>query len=278
LIFVTPSNSGPRLCPHCGLLVSSDAMSCQCGYVFASGEEQASAASRVRDAVDLFSAREALSIAFQAISELKGGLVLWMAVVGVLQLLPMALVGPKPQTPREVGTLAVCALLSSWVSYGLARTALAGIRGEGVSFRRAFVSPKTFGSILLALFVTIVPVMIGLILFVAPGVYLMLTWSQIGFLILDGRARHVDALRASESLTRDRRLEIFLAMAVPIVLQLPAQLLEAAVPSGGSILSPGFVLFLVSALWQMLLITYGTWVGATIYQMLLNSKEKMVGR
>ncbi len=272
---MTFPNSGPRLCPHCGLLVGSDAMSCQCGYVFASEHQHSgSAAARVRDAVDLFSAREALSIAFQAVSELKGGIVVWMAVIGVLQLLPMALVGPKPQTARELGTLAVCALVSAWVSYGLARTALAGIRGEGISFRRAFVSPKTVGSILLAVFVAAVPVGIGLILFLAPGIYLMLTWSQIGFLILDGRARHVDALRASEQLTRDRRLEIFLAMAVPIVLQLPAQLLEAAVPVGGSIVSPGFLLFLVSALWQMLLITYGTWVGAVVYQMLLNHSQR----
>ncbi len=185
----------------------------------------------------------------------------------------MALVGPKPETPRELGTLAVCALLSAWVSYGLARTALAGVRGEGVNFRRALLSPKTFGSILLAVMVTAVPVLIGLVLFIAPGIYLMLTWSQISFLILDGRARNVDALRASEQLTRDRRFEIFMAMVVPIVLQLPAQLLEASVPVGGAVVSPGFLLFLVSTIWQMLLITYGTWVSAVVYQMLLNHRK-----
>lgn len=250
-------------------------MSCQCGYVFATSHQLAgSAAARLRDTADLFSAREALSIAFQAVSELKGGVVRWMAIVGLLQLLPMALVGPSPKTPREIGTLAVCALLSAWVSYGLARTALAGVRGEGVDFQRALLSPKTFGSILLAVFVTTVPILIGLVLFVAPGVYLFLTWSQIGFLILDGRARHVDALRASEQLTRDRRLEIFMAMIVPIVLQLPAQVLESWVPVGGSVVSPGFLLFLVSTIWQMLLITYGTWVSAVVYQMLLNHRRE----
>jgi len=272
---VTSDNlQGPRLCPHCGLLVSADAPACQCGYVFASSLQQTgTAAARVRDAADLFSAREALSIAFQAVSELRGGIVRWMAIVGVLQLLPMALVGPKPTSPREIGTLAACALLSAWVSYGLARTALASVRGEGVDFRRALLAPKTFGSILLAVLVTTVPVMIGLVLFIAPGIYLLLTRSQVGFLILDGRARNVDALRASEQLTRDRRLEIFMAMVVPIALQLPAQLLEASVPVGGTVVSPGFLLFLVSALWQMLLITYGTWVSAVVYQMLLNHRR-----
>ena len=38
----------------------------------------ATAAGRLRDAVDLFSAKEALAIAFQAVSELKGGIAGWM--------------------------------------------------------------------------------------------------------------------------------------------------------------------------------------------------------
>lgn len=262
---------GPRLCPHCGLLVSADAPACQCGYVFASNAQTSgTAAARLRDSANLFSAREALSIAFQAVSELKGGIVQWMAIIGALQLLPMALVGPKPTTPRDIGILAACALLSAWVSYGLARTALAAVRGEGVNFRRALLSPKIFGAILLTQLVIIVPVFIGILLFIAPGIYLALTWSQISFLILDGRARHVDALRASEQLTRDRRFEIFMAMIVPIVLQVPAYLLQTAAPVGGAVISPAFLLFLVSTIWQMLLSTFGLWVSAVVYQMLLN--------
>lgn len=272
---LTPSNSpGPRLCPNCGLLVSGGASACECGYVFATYHQSAgSAPARLRDAADLFSAREALAIAFHAVSELRGGIVRWMAIIGLLQLLPMALVGPKPTTLRDLGLLMLCAILSAWVSYGLARTALAGVRGEGIDFRRAMISPMTFGSIILAVLVTTVPILIGVLLFIAPGVYLMLTWSQIGFLILDGRAKHVDALRASEQLTKDRRFEIFMAMIVPIALQLPAQLLEAAVPPGGSVVSPGFLLFLVATVWQMLIITYATWVGAVVYQMLLNHQN-----
>lgn len=270
----TPIPQGPRLCPHCGLLVSADVPACQCGYVFATPHQVGgTAAARLRDTSDLFSAREALAIAFHAVSELKGGIVRWMAVVGALQLLPMALVGPAPKTSRELGILAACALVSAWVTYGLARTALAGVRGEGVDFRRALLSPVTFGAIVVAVLVTAVPILIGLVLFIAPGIYLMLTWSQIGFLILDGRARHVDALRASEQLTRDRRFEIFLAMAVPIVLQFPAQVIQAQVPLGGAVVSPGFLLFLVSTVWQMLMITYGTWVSAVVYQMLLNHRR-----
>jgi hypothetical protein len=242
--------------------------------VFASSQQMAgTAAARLRDTVDLFSAREALAIAFQGLSELRGGVVRWMAIVGLLQLLPMALVGPAPKTPREIGILSLCALLSGWVSYGLARTALASLRGEGVDFRRALLPLQTYGSILLTVLVMVVPVLLGFVLFIAPGIYLLLMWSQVSYLILDGRARNVDALRASEVMTRDRRLEIFMAMVVPVVLQMPAQLLEAAVPIGGSVVSPGFLLFLVSTIWQMLVITYGTWVSAAVYQMLLNQRR-----
>ena len=269
-----PNAPSPRLCPHCGLLVPADAPSCQCGYVFATSAQLAgTAAARLRDTTDLFSAREALSIAFQGVQELRGGLVRWMAIVGLAQLLPLTLANPKPTTPRDLLVLGLIGVLSSWVSYGLARTALAAVRGEGIDFSRAMLPPMTFLRILMTAFVMVVPVFIGLLFFIAPGIYLMLTWSQVGFLILDGRARNVDALRASEQLTRDRRIEILMAVGVPIVLQLPAQLIQAAVPPGGNIVSPGFLLFLVATVWQMLMVTYGTWVSAVVYQMLLNHRR-----
>lgn len=269
-----PNAPSPRLCPHCGLLVSGDASSCQCGYVFATSDQLAgSASARLRDAADLFSAREALSIAFHGVQELRGGLVRWMAIVGLAQLLPLTLANPKPTTPKDVLILGLIGIMSSWVSYGLARTALAAVRGEGIDFRRAMLPPMTFLRILLTVFVMVVPVFIGLLFFVAPGIYLMLTWSQVGFLIMDGRAKHVDALRASEQLTKDRRFEILMAVGVPIVLQLPAQAIEAWAPPGGNLVSPGFLLFLVSTIWQMLMVTYGTWVSAVVYQMLLNHRR-----
>ena len=83
------TNLSPRICPNCGLLVAAGT-ACQCGYVFGSVGDSSTAAGRLRDAVDLFSAKEALAIAFQAISELKGGIVGWMAIVGLLQILPLA--------------------------------------------------------------------------------------------------------------------------------------------------------------------------------------------
>jgi hypothetical protein len=255
------------------LLVGSEDAACQCGYVFGSIQDTSTAAGRLRDTVDLFSAREALAIAFHALSELKGTIVGWMAIIGVCQLLPVTLVSPKPETPRDLAVFVAVALLSAWTSYGLNRAAMLRMRGEPFGFWSSRARPREFGAILLTILVMVVPVTIGIILFVAPGVYLLLTWSQVTFLILDGRARHVDSLRASEELTRDRRLEIFLVMMVPFLLTLPARLLEAAVPMGGSLLSPGFVLFLVSTIWQMVVLTFGTFVSAVVYQMLLNSKK-----
>jgi hypothetical protein len=261
------------MCPSCGLLVGADSKACQCGYTLSSIDEPGSAAARVREIVDLFSAREALSIALQAVSEMRGGLMRWMAIIGAMQLLPMVLVGPKADTPRDVAVLFFCAVVAGWVGYGLARAALRSLRGEGLSLSKAWLSPATYGGIILALLVITVPVIIGLLLFIAPGIYLALTWSQISFLILDGKARHVDALRISEDLTRHRRFEIFVALLVPALLQLPAVVIQTVVPPGGSVLTPGFMLFMVSALWQMLVGTYSIWVGAVVYQVLLNNKR-----
>lgn len=241
--------------------------------MFGSIADLSTAAGRLRDTVDLFSAREALSIAFQAISELKGGIVGWMAIIGVFQLLPATVVSPKPESPRDLAIFMGVALLSAWTSYGLNRAAMLRMRGEVRGFWPSRVSFREFGAILLTILVMVIPVTIGLILFVAPGVYLLLTWSQVTFLILDGRARHVDSLRASEELTRDRRIEIFIVMLVPLVLTIPARLLEAAMPTGGSMATPGFLLFLVSMVWQMLVLTFGTFVSAVVYQMLLNSRK-----
>lgn len=261
------------MCPQCGLLVAADTSACQCGYVFGSLGDTSTAAGRLRDAVDLFSAKEALAIAFQAISELKGTVVGWMAIIGLFQVLPLSLISPKPETARDVAVFISVTLVSAWAGYGLNRAAMRRMRGETTTFWRSRANIREFGSILMTILVMVVPVTIGLLLFVAPGVYLLLTWSQVTFLILDGRARHVDSLRASEELTRDRRVEIFIVMMVPFVLTMPARILEAAVPMGGSIASPGFVLFLVSTVWQMLVLTFGVFVSAVVYQMLLNSKK-----
>lgn len=223
------------------------------------------AAARLRDAVDLFSAKEALIIAFQAISELKGGIVRWMAIVGLLQVLPLA-VAPKSAVLPAV-------LLQLWAGLCLQRAALRTLRGETSSLWDSRVSIAVFGAILLAWLVMLVPVFIGLLLFIAPGVYLSLTWSQAPLLILDERAKHVDALRASEELTRDRRMEILLVLAVPLLLMMPVVLLQTAIPPGGSVATPGFAMFLVGSLWQMLVATFSTFVSAVVYQMLLNSKK-----
>jgi hypothetical protein len=258
--------SGPRICPNCGLLVSADMSACQCGYVFGSLAGAATAAGRLRDTVDLFSAKEALSIALQAISELKGGIVRWMVVVAFLQVLPLSI------APKEAVFLAM--LLQLWTGLTLQKAALKTLRGEATSLWDARASFAVFGAILLTWMVMLVPIVIGLILFIAPGIYLSLTWSQAPLLILDGRARHVDSLRASEELTRDRRLEILLALAVPLLLMMPVVLMQAAIPLGGSVATPGFALFLVGSIWQMLVATFGTFVSAVVYQMLLNSKKR----
>ncbi|TAK12312.1 MAG: hypothetical protein EPO35_11465 [Acidobacteria bacterium] len=254
-------------------MVAADTRACQCGYTFGSVADATTAAGRLRETVDLFSAKEALAIAYQAVHELKGGVVRWMAIIGVFQLLPMIVISPKPETPRDLATFMAVALLSAWTNYGLNRAAMRRMRGETTTFWESRVNAREFGAILLTILVMVIPVTIGIILFVAPGVYLLLTWSQVTFLILDGRARHVDSLRASEELTRDRRIEIFLVMMVPLLLTLPARILEAAVPTGGSMMSPGFILFLVSTLWQMLVLTFGAFASAVVYQMLLNSKK-----
>lgn len=253
------------MCPNCGLLVSADMPACQCGYVFGSAAKTSIAAARLRETVDLFSAREALSIAFQFIQELKGGVVRWMAVIGVLQVLPLAL--------STQATLLPAMLLQLWAGLCVQRAALRAVRGEPAGFVEARVGIGVFGRVLFAWFVMAVPILIGLFLFIAPGIYLSLTWSQAPLLILDGRARHVDSLRGSEELTRDRRIEILMAIALPLVLAVPAALYQAAVPMGGSVATPGFVLFLVACLWQMLVSTFSTFVSVVVYQMLLNSQK-----
>lgn len=260
------------MCPQCGLLVAADAVACQCGYTFGSRADASTAVGRLRDAVDLFSAREALAIAFQAVSELKGTVIGWMAIIGLFQVLPVSLVNPKPETPRDFATFAAVTLVSAWVGYGLSRTAMRRLRGEAASFWSSRASITEFSGILITIIVMVIPVAIGLLLFLAPGVYLLLTWSQVTFLILDGRARHVDSLRASEALTRDRRIEIFIVMMLPYLLTIPAGILEASVPSAG-VASPGFVLFLVSSVWKMLVLTFGVFSSAVVYQMLLNSQK-----
>jgi hypothetical protein len=235
--------------------------------VFGALADSATAVGRLRDAVDLFSAKEALAIAFQAISELKGSIVKWMAIVGFLQILPFAFVGTSG------GRFLMAVVISQWTGWGMSRAALRVLRGDTVRLLDSRLGLSTFGAIVFTQLVIAVPIVIGVFLLVVPGIYLALTWSQVPMLILDGRARHLDALKASEELTRDRKLEILLVALVPMLLTLPVAIVQGALAPGGSLASPAFALFLISAIWQMLAVTFGTFVTAVVYQMLLNSKK-----
>jgi hypothetical protein len=120
--------------------------------------------------------------------------------------------------------------------------------------------------------VMLVPVVIGLILFIAPGVYLSLTWSQAPLLILDGRARTlIPCARAKSSRATGGWKSA--GPGVPLLLMMPVVLMQAAIPARRLGRVAGFVMFLVGSLWQMLVATFGTFVSAVVYQMLLNSKK-----
>lgn len=103
-------------------------------------------------------------------------------------------------------------LALGWPAATLLALAIALLRGEEASFGRCWVSLGLFIRLTLVELVVSLVVVLGLLLFLAPGLYATVVWSQVRPSIVDGRASFFDALDKSLDLTRGSRGELFAVM------------------------------------------------------------------
>lgn len=154
------------------------------------------------------------------------------------------------------------ALVQQWLWWSMIAAALAtsdsGRAGLG-DFR---VSLVAWIQLLVITLVTTVPIALGMVLLIIPGIYLALMWSQTSPLLITGRARWFGALGMSVRMTRGNRGRIFVLYLVPVLFAVPAQLLVEMLP-------PSTVTMVLAFVWTSVISAYLAFIAAEIYERLV---------
>ena len=123
---------------------------------------------------------------------------------------------------RQVTTAFLVSLARAWLSVTIIAVGIAVMRGKRPGLLRQWVHVLTalkIGAVSLLLFAG---VLLGTLVFVVPGVYLLLRWSQVLPAMIEGRTRVNDVLMYSEAIASAHYLRIlliwFVAWAVPALL------------------------------------------------------------
>lgn len=215
-----------------------------------------------------------LGDAASAMRRMASPLAVYIAGIVLIQLLASTflsgdLLSRQGFHSTDAPVLGLSLFLQVYLSCGLLLIGIRAVRGQvttissllppfGVFFRGTFV-----------VLAAMIPIALGFILFIVPGAYLALTWSQAYPLILDARAHLFDSLRISAKLTKGVRGKLFLALLVPALLALPARAINRIMDKLAFFDSPfGAVILIVVGLWEILVMAFGMFLAAVLYQRL----------
>lgn len=101
-------------------------------------------------------------------------------------------------------------LVTSYMTGGIALTALKAVRGQPVTFGDPFSGGRFFGPVLVAVIVSAIVIFIGSLLCLVPGIIVALGVSLYSFVIVDQNLPGVDAVKRSWEMTKGYKMTIFL--------------------------------------------------------------------
>lgn len=96
------------------------------------------------------------------------------------------------------------------VDYGISFIFLQGVRGDKVQIQSVFDGFKNYVNIILASLLVFGLVIIGLIVFIVPGIYVACRLAFVSYLVMDEGLDPVGAVEASWRLTKGHAFKIFL--------------------------------------------------------------------
>lgn len=96
------------------------------------------------------------------------------------------------------------------VDYGISFIYLKGVRGDQVQIQSVFDGFKNYVNIILASLLVFGLVIIGLIVFIVPGIYVACRLAFVSYLVMDEGLDPVAAVEASWRLTKGHAFKIFL--------------------------------------------------------------------
>ncbi|HLD25870.1 MAG TPA: hypothetical protein VJC05_02410 [Candidatus Andersenbacteria bacterium] len=101
---------------------------------------------------------------------------------------------------------------------GMMAVALRLIDHQLIAYKDLFSRYGQLGNFFVASFVGGLATVAGLIVFIVPGIYIALRFSQAGYIIVDRKLKGIEALKASWQLTRGTTLQLFFFFLTLIVL------------------------------------------------------------
>ena len=173
--------------------------------------------------------------------------------------------GPMP-TPGSITTFILVMLGRAWFTLTLTMMALAALRGERVSLLRQWVHVIRALEVAVVCVALLVPIAFGTLLFIVPGVYLLLLWSQVAIVIMDNQARLFSSANWSAALTDGYRLQILgVWLIVWIVSALPPLAAASLETAATALETPSVWLTWATWGWNALTHTFGIALAAAMY-------------
>ncbi len=115
-------------------------------------------------------------------------------------------------------------LAQNWLWWSLMAAALTMSDERPAGLATFGVGITTFIQLLVVMIVMTVPIVLGTLLLIVPGVYLALMWSMVSASIISGHARWFASVGESARLTKGNRWRIFVLLLVPVLVAMPLQI------------------------------------------------------
>ena len=167
-------------------------------------------------------------------------------------------------TPAEpaITTMACLILAKAWLTLTVWNMALAWLRRQPVGFLTNWVSVQTAVRVGVVNIPLLAAIVLGSLVLVVPGLYLLALWSQAPLAMIDGRARWFDAANYSASLTDGFKTPLIgLWVVVMVVTAALTWAVGAGLPAiglGGAVTPITWVLRAAMSVW-------GAALGASMY-------------
>jgi len=167
-------------------------------------------------------------------------------------------------TPAEpaITTMACLILAKAWLTLTVWNMALAWLRRQPEGFFNNWVSVQTALRVGVVNIPLLAAIVLGSLVFVVPGLYLLALWSQAPLAMIDGRARWFDAANYSASLTDGFKMPI---IGLWIVVMVATAAVTWAIGAGLPVIGLGGVVTPMTWAVRAAMSVWGAALGAATY-------------
>jgi hypothetical protein len=167
-------------------------------------------------------------------------------------------------TPAEpaITTMACLILTKAWLTLTVWNMALAWLRRQPAGFLNNWVSVQTALRVGVVNIPLLAAIVLGSLVFVVPGLYLLALWSQAPLAMIDGRARWFDAANYSASLTDGFKIPL---IGLWVVVMVVTAALTWAVGTGLPVIGLGGAVTPTTWALRAAMSVWGAALGASMY-------------